>query len=90
MLWPPYAAQGSPVAPLLADVIMNHVIDQALTKINIQNKPIFLWRYVDDIFVAFNDMSALDISLIPSTVYIIISLLPKNWSAVTLLPSWMF
>ena len=40
---------------------MNHVIDQALTKINVQNKPIALWRYVDDIFVAFNDMSALDI-----------------------------
>ena len=42
------------------EVIMNHVIDQALTKINVQNKPIVLWRYVDDIFVAFNDMSALD------------------------------
>jgi len=25
------------------------------------NKPIDLWRYVDDIFVAFNDMNALDI-----------------------------
>jgi len=52
---------GEPIAPLLADVIMNHVIDQALTKINVQNKPIVLWRFVDDIFVAFNDMSALDI-----------------------------
>jgi len=52
---------GSPIVPLLADVIMNHVIDQALTKINVQNKPIVLWRYLDDIFVAFNDMSALDI-----------------------------
>ena len=52
---------GSPIAPLLADVIINHVIDQALTKINIQYKPIVLWRYVDDIFVAFNDMSVLDI-----------------------------
>ena len=57
---------------------MNHVIDQALTKINVQNKPIVLWRYVDDIFVAFNDMSALDISLIPSTVYIITSLFTKE------------
>jgi len=54
-------AVGEPIAPLLADVIMNHVIDQALTKINVQNKPIVLWRFVDDIFVAFNDMSALDI-----------------------------
>ena len=40
-------AMGSPIAPLLADVIINHVIDQALTKINVQNKPIVLWRYVD-------------------------------------------
>jgi len=54
-------AMGSPIAPLLADVIMNHVIDQTLTKINVQNKPIVLWCDVDDIFVAFNDMSALDI-----------------------------
>jgi len=81
---------GSPIAPLLADVIMNYVIDQALTKINVQNKPIVLWHYVDDIFVAFNDLRALEFSLMPSTVYIITSLLPKNWSAVTLLPSWMF
>jgi len=35
-------AMGSPIAPLLADVIMNHVIDQALTKINVQNKPIVM------------------------------------------------
>ena len=54
-------AMGSPIAPLLADVIMNHVIDQALKKINVQNKPIVRWRYVGDIFVAFNDMNALDI-----------------------------
>jgi len=54
-------AMRSPIAPLHVDVIMNCVTDQALTKINVQNKPIVLWRYVDDIFVAFNDMSALDI-----------------------------
>jgi len=58
---------GSPIAPLLADVIMNYVVDQALTKINVQNKPIVLWCYVDDIFVAFNDMT---FSLMPTTVYI--------------------
>jgi len=66
---------------------MNYVIDQALTKINVQNKPIVLWHYVDDIFVAFNDMT---FSSMPSTVYKTTSLLPKNWSAVTLFPSWMF
>jgi len=46
---------------LLADVIKNYVVDQALTKINVQNTSIVLWRYVDDIFVAFNDMSVLNI-----------------------------
>jgi len=40
---------------------MNHVSYQTLTKINVQNKPIVLWRYADDVFVAFNEMSALDI-----------------------------
>ena len=49
---------SSPIPTLLADIRMNHVIAQALTKIN---KSIVLWRYVNDIFVAFNDMSALDI-----------------------------
>ena len=50
--------RSSPIPTLLADIRMNHVIAQALTKIN---KSIVLWRYVNDIFVAFNDMSALDI-----------------------------
>jgi len=36
-------------------------VDQALTRYNVQNKPIVLWCCADDIFVAFNDMSALDI-----------------------------
>jgi len=40
---------------------MNHVIDQALTKINVQNYPIVLWRCVEDVFVAFNNMSGLEI-----------------------------
>ena len=38
-----------------------NVIEQALTNINVQNKPNALWRYVDDIFVAFNDKSELNI-----------------------------
>ena len=78
---------GAPIVRLLADVIRNYVIYHALTKIDVQNKPIALWRYVDDIFVAFNDLT---FSLMPSTVYIITSLSPKNRSAVTLLLSWMF
>jgi len=54
-------AMGSRIAPLLADVIISYVRDQALTKINVKNKPIVLWRYLDDIFVAVKDMNALDI-----------------------------
>jgi len=48
---------------LLTDVIKNYVVDQALTKMNVQNTSIVLWRYVDDILVAFNDMSVLNIFL---------------------------
>jgi len=54
---------GSSIATLLASVTMNLVADQTLAKLNVQSKPIVLWRYVDDIFVAFNDISALDIFL---------------------------
>jgi len=37
------------------------LVDQALAKIIVQNKPTVMWRYVDDIFITFDDMSALDI-----------------------------
>ena len=38
-----------------------NIIDHALTNINVQNKPNTLWRYADDIFVASNDKSELNI-----------------------------
>ena len=41
-------------------VIIN-VIDQALTNSNVQNKPNALWHYVDDVIVAFNDKSELNV-----------------------------
>jgi len=43
---------------------LNFVEDQALTKINVKNKSIVLRCYLkalDDIFVVFNDVNALDI-----------------------------
>lgn len=46
------------VATLLADVIINYVVDQALEKSNVQNKPIVFWRYVDYIY------------LLPSTTWV--------------------
>jgi len=49
---------GSPIAPLMADVCMNWVMDQAT---DIEPKPFIFFRYVDDLFCVFNCKSDLDI-----------------------------
>ena len=49
---------GSPIAPLMADVCMNYVIDQALVVTSPECRPDLLCRYVDDLFLLFpNDDS---------------------------------
>ena len=53
-------AMGSPIAPLLADVLMNHILNEALQKTPLEDKPTFMCRYVDDIFVATPDNNKLD------------------------------
>ena len=42
-------AMGSPIAPMLADIFMNYVIEEALSTSQ-QNRPTVLLRYVDDLF----------------------------------------
>jgi len=67
-----------------------NVIDQALTNVNVRNKPNVLWRCVDDIFVAFNDKSTLNIFFTAlNNVYSSITF-TKNWTAATILFIWMF
>jgi len=46
---------GSPIAPLLADVFMNHVLDKALASSLEHDKPTKLFRYVDDLFLTFSN-----------------------------------
>ena len=50
-------SMGSPIAPLLADVCMNWVLDQIPNNIT---QPSILIRYVDDLFCTFSDRNQLD------------------------------
>ena len=46
-------AMGSPIAPMLADVSMNYVIEETLTASQ-QSRPTVLLRCVDDLFLVFS------------------------------------
>jgi len=46
-------AMGSPIAPLMADVCVNYVIDQALAVTPPECRSDLLCRYVDDLFLLF-------------------------------------
>ena len=46
-------AMGSPIAPMLADVFMNYVIEEALSASQ-QNRPTVLLRYMNDLFLVFS------------------------------------
>ena len=48
---------GSPIAPILADVCMNWVLDQIPNNIT---QPSILIRYVDDLLCTFSDCNQLD------------------------------
>ena len=50
---------GSPIAPCMADICMNRVLNQALTNANL-HQPTILRRYVDDLFCIFNNEAQLD------------------------------
>ena len=54
---------GSPIGSLMADVIMNHVIDETMKLTPILHRPTFFCRYVDDCFATFPDPSSIDIFL---------------------------
>jgi len=51
---------GSPIAPLMADVCVNCVIDQALAVTPPECRPDLLCRYVDDLFLLFPNKYSLD------------------------------
>jgi len=49
-----------PIAPLMADVCMNYVIDQALWVTPPEGRPDLLCRYVDDLFLLFPNQDYLN------------------------------
>ena len=51
---------GSPIGSLMADVIMNYVIDKALEITPQLHRPNF-YRYVDDCFATFTEPTSIDI-----------------------------
>ena len=54
---------GSPIGSLMADVIMNHVVDKALDLTPPFYSPNFFCRYVDDCFATFPNPTSIDIFL---------------------------
>ena len=56
-------AMGSPFGSLMADVIMNHVVDKALNLFPPSHCPKFFCRYVDDCFATFPNPTSIDIFL---------------------------
>jgi len=52
-------AMGSPIAPLMTDVCMNYVIDQALAVTPPECRPDLLCRYIDDLFLLFPNEESL-------------------------------
>ena len=49
-------AMGSPIGPLLADVMMNYVIDKAIESTPLDHQPKFFCHYVDDCFATFTNI----------------------------------
>ena len=56
-------AMGFPIGPLLADVMINYVIDKAIERTPLDHEPKFFCRYVDDCFASFTNTSSIEIFL---------------------------
>ena len=54
---------GSPIGPLMADVIMNHVVDKALDLTPPSHRPNFFCRNVNDCFATFPNPTSIDLFL---------------------------
>ena len=53
-------AMGSPIGPFMADLIMKHVVEQALKSTPLEHKPTAFYRYMDDCFVLSPSVQSLD------------------------------
>ena len=56
-------AMGSPIGPLLADVMRNYVIDKAIERTPLDHQPKFFCRYVDDWFATFTNTYSIEVFL---------------------------
>ena len=56
-------AMGSLIGPLLADIMMNYVIDKAIERTPLDHQPKFFCRYVDDCFANFTNTSSIEVFL---------------------------
>ena len=56
-------AISSPITPLLADFMMNYVIDKAIESTPLNNQPKFFCPYVDNCFATFTNTSSIDVFL---------------------------
>jgi len=51
---------GSPIAPLMADICINYVTDQALAVTPPECRPDLVCRYVDELFLLFPNQVSLN------------------------------
>ena len=56
-------AMGSPIGSVMADVIMNYVVDKALDLTPPSHRPNLFCRYVDDCFATFPNPTSIDLFL---------------------------
>ena len=52
---------GGSLPCLMADVLMNHLVDKALSRTLSNHKPSILYRYVDDCFTVFDSLDSIKI-----------------------------
>ena len=51
-------AIGGSLSCLMADVLMNHLVDKALSRTLSNHKPSIFYRYVDDCFAVFDSLDS--------------------------------
>ena len=54
-------AMGGSLSCLMADVLMNHLVDKALSRTLSNHKPSIFYRYVDDCFAVFDSLDSIKI-----------------------------
>lgn len=56
-------SMGSPLAPILADIFLNHFESEFIANYHADHKPVYFKRYVDDTFLAFSSVDHITLFL---------------------------